>query len=327
MRFRQRSWELGVLLSFALAACGGGSGGSSSTGSGDADGPDPTDTGTVTVALTDGPAHHVDELVLHLTHLELGHANGQTTRLELAHGPASVDMLQLQNGAVHELIDDVPVAAGDYRWMELGIDLERSHVRTAAGGHHGMSFGVPNALRVEQHFAIHAAEHAEFVLDFDLRFGLRERGRGGMMGTRYELHHGLRLMPIDEAGGIVGAVDPALVDVNHVDCDPAPGGNWVYLFEGGAGEADDFAETETDGRTGPLATARVELHHGIGEYRYHLAFVPAGTYRVAFTCSGEWDEPGDDDYPADPDGRFDFQALSPAVTVAAGEVQILDLAP
>jgi hypothetical protein len=99
------------------------------------------------------------------------------------------------------------------------------------------------------------------------------------------------------SGGLVGSIDNSLVDINHPACDPAVGGNWAYLFAGTTREPDDIAEVEEDGRDGPVVTDRVELHAGTGEYRYHFAFLEPGSYRVAFTCSGEWDEAGDTTIP------------------------------
>jgi hypothetical protein len=315
------------ISSFLLTACGGGgSGGSASPAAQPpADDLGAAETGLVTVAITDGPMEDIEDVVFHLTHIDLGHADGQVTRLELHGGPQDVEMLELQNGVTHDLLDRALVPAGTYEWVQLGIDFQQSHVGTHSGGRHGLQLGEENALRVREPFEIQDNEHAEFIIDFDLRYGIQHRHMGGMMGDRYEVHSGLRLMLMDDTGGLVGTVDASLVDINHPDCDPASGGNWVYLFEGTAGQPDDFAESDTDGISGPVATDRVELHAGVGEYRYHFAFLPAGTYRIAFTCSGEWDESGDDDYPNDPDGQFGFQAFSDPVNVIAGEVQVVDL--
>jgi hypothetical protein len=267
------------------------------------------------------------ELTLHLTHVDFGHADGQVTRLMFQGGPLAVDMMQLQNGTARDLLDREDLPAGPYEWMEIGIDPQQSHVGTQDGGHHALFMGEELALRVHAPFAIHAGEHSEFILDFDLRYGIEHRHMGGMMGDRYILHPGLRQMLVSETGGLVGAIDASLVDVNQPGCDPAPGGNWAYLFDGAVAQPDDFAVSETDNLEGPIATDRVELHPGIGEYRYHFAFVPAGSYRVAFTCSGEWDEAGDDDFPDDPDGEFGFQAFSAPIDVVAGEIQVLDIGP
>jgi len=308
------------MTSFVLGACGGGSGGSSGTAT------NPTDeTGTITVAITDGPMEDAQELMLRVTHVDFGQANGDVIRLQLHDGPADLDMMALQNGLTHDLVDHASLPAGDYRWMELGVDLEHSHIGMPDGGHYGLQLGEPEAFRVEQQFTIRSREHDEFIMDFDLRNAVQHHHMGGMMGDSFELHHALRLMNMEDVGGLTGAIDESLVDINYPDCDPAPGGNWAYLFPGDATQPDDVAETETDGIAGPIATDRVELHEGVGEYRYHFAFLPAGSYRVAFSCSSDWDEPGDDDYPQDPDGRFDFQAFSDPVAVVAGQVTVFDV--
>ena len=76
---------------------------------------------------------------------------------------------------------------------------------------------------------------------------------------------------------------------------------------------------------GPLATDRVEIDTVTGDYIYHFGYLPAGSYRIAFSCSGEWDEDGDDDFPSDPDGRFDFQMFSGPTDVVAGQLHRFDL--
>jgi len=311
-----------LLTSLLVTACGGGSGGSSGTAA------SPTDeTGTITVAITDGPMEEAQELTLRLTHVDFGHANGDVTRLQIHDGPTDVDMISLQNGITHDLVDHASLPAGEYQWMELGVDLEHSHIGLDGGGHYGLQLGDPEAFRINQQFTIRTQEHSEFVMDFDLRNAVQHHHMGGMMGDSFELHHALRLMNVEDAGGLMGSVDDTLIDINHPDCDPALGGNWAYLFPGDATQPDDLAETETDGFSGPIAADRVELHDGSGEYRYYFAFVPEGSYRVAFSCSSDWDEPGDDDYPQDPDGMFGFQAFSGPVEVVAGQMTEFHVAP
>jgi len=71
----------------------------------------------------------------------------------------------------------------------------------------------------------------------------------------------------------------------------------------------------------------VELDPQTGEHIYHFDFIESGSYRIAFSCSGEWDEQADDDYPADPEGRFDFQFFSNPMNVTAGQQHRFDLMP
>ena len=311
-----------------VAACGGG-GGSAAPATGSAELPLPG-TGSLTLALTDGPMQAVQELTVHVDALELHHADGRTMRLEPLGGPASIDVAALQNGQLHDLLDRAQVPAGHYRGVDIVIDPDRSHVDFADGSQHPMTFAWADGIRVAAPFDVGPGAHAEYVIDFDLRQGLQmHHGAGGHMGggmgDYYELHSATRMIDTSTAGGLVGAVDASLVNINNAACDSALGQNQAYLLPASATEPDDIAEVETDGRPGPLVTDRVELHPGVGEYRYHFAFLAAGSYRVAFTCAGEWDESSDNDYPSDPDGRFGFQAFSEPVDVIAGEVTVLDI--
>lgn len=306
-----------LVLSTALSACG------STTDSPESANP----AGTISLVITDGPMEMAQEVIFHLTHVDMGLADGSVVRMQLHAGAHDVDMMQLQNGLTHMLLDGAELPAGHYEWMELGLDLQQSHFGSQSGGHHGMVLGEETPLRVHAPFEIGDGQHMDFVMDFDLGLGIRQHQMGGMMGTQYQLHNGLHLMNAAEVGGLIGVVDSSLVDVNHPDCDPAEGGNRAYLFDATNDQPDDLAVTDTDGIAGPVATDIVELHLGQGEYLYHFGHVPAGAYRVGFSCSAEWDEEGDDDYPVDPDGRFDFQAFSDVVDVVAGQVQVLDLIP
>ncbi len=284
-------------------------------------------TGSITVSITDDPWHDMDSMVLHMTGIEFGHSDGETHYFDMPGGPLDVDMMQLQNGAFHGLLADVDLPEGQYEWMRLHVDPDRSYMDDrGTGGRHGFRMGqdATEGLEVHEPFHIQAGVHSEFMLDFDLRQGVRHH-HGGMMGDTYELHSALRLVHMNQAGGLSGQVDPTLIDVNHPACDAAEGGNWVYVFPGDAAVPDDIAEVDSDGVPGPIAADRVDMDPSSGEHRYHFGYLPEGGYRLAFTCSGEWDEEGDEDYPDDPDGRFDFHAFSDPIDIIAGQMRNHDL--
>lgn len=283
-------------------------------------------TGRISISLTDGPWDEAQSLVLHISGIELGHTSRGTVALQLSGGPMSVDMMRLQNGLSQALVSNMTIPAGQYEWMRLQIDLGQSHFDTMAGARHNMRMG-PNSsggLEVRQLFEIAESTHLEFMLDYDLRQGVH-RHEMGMMGDQFELHSAMRLVNMQDSGGMTGLVDGTMIDVNHPDCDDAPGGNWAYLFHGSATDPDDIAESDSDGRPGPIATDRVEMDPGTGDFSYHFGYLPAGSYRVAFTCSGEWDEGDDDDYPSDPDGQFNFQMFSETFDVVHGQLHRFDL--
>ncbi|MEX0915096.1 MAG: DUF4382 domain-containing protein [Wenzhouxiangellaceae bacterium] len=285
--------------------------------------------GSISISLTDSPWQETRSIVLHITGVALGRSNGDMLQLDLPDGANSVDMMQLQNGMFDVLIARASVPAGQYDWMRLHIDPDQSYIDLAGtGGRHRMEMGssAANGLEVHERFQIQESVHEEFMLDFDVRNSIRHHHHG-MMGDEYELLSAMRLINMHDAGGLTGMIAAAMVDVNHADCDPAPGGNWAYLFPDDAAAPDDIADPDSDGVPGPIATDRVEMESSTGDYFYHFGYLRAGAYRVAFTCSGEWDENGDDDYPSDPDGRFDFQKFSDPLTVTAGQIHRYDLVP
>lgn len=304
-----------------LAGCGGSSAPNTVTP------PLPPATGTISVSITDDPWHDMDSMVIRVTGMDFGHNSGEVHSFDIPGGPVDVDMMQLQNGVHQALMSDLELPSGVYDWMRVRIDAGQSFMQDGGtGGHYGfrMGPGAGDGLEVHEQFHVEAGSHSDYMLDYDLRQGVRH-SHNGMMGDQYELHNAMHLVRMDQAGGLFGTVDPSLIDVNHPDCDPADGGNWVYVFPGDANVPDDIAETETDGLPGPIATDRVEMDPGTGAHQYHFGYLSEGTYRLAFTCSGEWDEAGDDDYPSDPDGKFDFQHFSGPVEIVAGQMQQRDL--
>lgn len=316
----------GVACTTFFAGCGGAAG--DDTAPGAADPVNPV-MGNVSFSITDGPWEDARALVLHITGMGLGHSNGDVIRLDMPNGSMSVDMMQLQNGENMPLVMGVDIPMGQYEWVRLRLDLSQSYVELAStGGRHSMQMGAgaSNGLEAHEPFQLLDSLNHEFMLEFDMRQGVQHHDMG-MMGDQYELYSAMRLVNTEDAGGLTGMIDASMIDINHPDCDQAPGGNWVYLFPGDVTVPDDVAEPEADGVPGPITTDRVEMDPATGDHFYHFGYLPTGSYRIAFTCSGEWDEVGDDDYPADPDGRFEFQMFSDPMDVVAGQMGRFDMMP
>jgi hypothetical protein len=53
--------------------------------------------------------------------------------------------------------------------------------------------------------------------------------------------------------------------------------------------------------------------------------MPKGSYRVAFSCSSQWDGPEDSDYPGGVGRRFGFQAYSEIIEVNPGMTSTFDI--
>lgn len=304
-----------TVAAILLTGCGGGS-----SGGGSAQDVAQDATGTISISLTDGPSEETSELVLHITHIDLGHQEGHTERIEMARGSESIDLMGLQNGKVAVLVDTQSMPSGRYDWFELGIDLDQSHLGLQSGAMHGMRMGDSASTRIHLPLDIEAGNHIEYVLDIDARQSIVHHRGHGMKADEYDFHPNMRLVEVSQTGSLTGTVHMSMIDAYQEGCDSAEGGNWAYLYPGDVSEPDDFSESESDGLSGPIAMDRVELEAESGDYHYHFSYLPDGTYRMAFSCAAEWDESGDDDYPGDPDGRFLFHGFSGPLEVKAGEM-------
>jgi len=314
-----------LLVATLIGACSGGS----NHGARGATQALPTATGTISISLTDGPWNDAMAMVLGITGIEMGHSDGTVVTVDLSTGPMDIDVMGLQNGMSQMLADAVEVPIGQYDWIRLKIDPDHTYFDMAStGGRHMMMMGndATEGLEVHEPFEIRQSAYSEFMLDFDLRRGVQYH-ENGMMGGEYHLHSALRMIDMSNYGGLMGDVHSSLIDVNNPNCDDSPGGNWVYLFHGDVMEPDDIADPESDGMDGPIAADRVEMDDTSGLFHYHFGYLEPGRYRVAMTCSSEWDEAGDDDYPADPDGRFSFGLFSAPIDVLQGQMMRHDLVP
>ena len=59
--------------------------------------------GSISISLTDGPWEDAQAMILHVTGIDLGHANGDVIQLGLLGGSMSIDMMQLQKWRVRTL--------------------------------------------------------------------------------------------------------------------------------------------------------------------------------------------------------------------------------
>src|SRR5690606_591136 len=63
----------------------------------------------------------------------------------------------------------------------------------------------------------------------------------------------------------------------------------VYVFSGDVNPDDVESETEVLPDVDPLTVVRVDIPEGATQGTYRAAFIPAGEYTVAFSCSDDTD--------------------------------------
>lgn len=294
-------------MAVALAGCSGGGDGGGLAPDEPGEG---NPTGQLTLAITDAPVDDATAVVVEFTGLELK-PSGDVPPFDIDFdSPRQIDLLALQGGTSEALISSEDVPAGEYEWVRLKVNAELgvidSFISFDDGSMHSLFVpsGAQTGLKLVSDFVVVVDGLASYTIDFDLRKSIvYPPGLGG----DYILRPTLRLVDNAQAGSIEGSVAMSLID------DPScSDGNAVYVFEGDV-EPNDVHD---GGGINPLTSALVDLDTGTGEFRYSVAFLPAGPYTVAFTCQA-----GDDDPETDDDIAFlDRQTVS----VEAGQTSTVD---
>ena len=264
-----------------IPACGGGGDGSG------------TGTGNITLAVTDAPIDGAAHVVVRFTGVELQPAGGG--RLSFVFDTArDIDLLTLQGNASQPLLDQVEVPAGNYNWIRLLVEAQRgvldSFIELDDGSQASLFIpsGAQRGLQLSSGFTVAQGGLTDFVIDFDLRKSVHLPENGD---ADYYLRPSLRLLDRLEVGSLSGTVAADLI--TDADCTNGPNhdeGNAVYLYAGS-----DVVPDDVGSQTQPLASAIVHYDDSSNTYVYHLGFVAAGDYTVAFTCQAAGDDPGTDD--------------------------------
>jgi hypothetical protein len=278
-------------LSLISAGCGGGS---SDQGE-----------GRLTLQVTDSPITEASKVVVEFTGIELKPA-GDETSIHFDFAPRQIDLLALNGGGSEILIEDEPVPAGNYEWIRLkvnaGRDASDSFIELTDGSQHALFIpsGNQTGLKLIRGFTVGVGQLTDFTIDFELRKSvIHPPGLGGP----YLLKPVLRLVNNLEVGVIEGTVAASIAAEN---CTSA-----VYVWTGAGVTPDDLGSANP-----PLVTSGVRLDEATGEFRYRIAFVPAGAYTVALTCEANLDGPETDDVIA-------FEGSS-NTTVTAGNVSTVN---
>jgi hypothetical protein len=270
-----------ISMMLGLAACGGGGGGGN-------------DTGQLSLGVTDAPVDDAASVVVQFSGVAFKRAGAGAERVQnLSPSPRQLDLLQYQNGRAALLLDGVTLPAGDYEWIRLIVDNEpavRDSYVVLTGGQEcelRVPSGAESGLKLNRGFNLPADGSVALTIDFDLRKSLHappgQRGSAAACTQGYLLRPTLRIVADAEVGAIAGNVDSALVTDG---CLPK-----VYVFSGSGVTPDDIEEA-SGADADPLVVASVTVANGSTAYPYRAAFLPPGSYTVAFTC-------GDDDATAD----------------------------
>lgn len=270
-----------IAMAVALGACSGGGG-------------EGSETGRLSLAVTDAPVDDASSVVVQFSGVAFKRAGAATEVVkDLIPTPRQLDLLQYQEGRAALLLDGVSLPAGDYEWVRLIVDnqsgVRDSYVVLTSGEECELRVpsGAQSGLKLNRGFTLPADGSVALTIDFDLRKSLHappgQVGAAAACTQGYLLRPTLRIVDDADVGAIAGHVDSALVTEQ---CLPK-----VYVFSGAGVVPDDIEEAD-GADADPLVVASVAVENGSTAYAYHAAFLPPGTYTVAFTCD-------DDDAAAD----------------------------
>jgi hypothetical protein len=299
------------------------------------------DTGQISVAVTDSPVDVADAVVVQFTGVELKPKEGAAFSRDFL-TPKTIDLLAYQNGERAMLLDEEEVPAGEYLWMRLKVqadpDVAGDSYITIGGADCELQIpsGDERGLQMIRGFTVGVGATTDFTVDFDLRKSvLQPPGQTTAVpvcdGQAYVLKPVVRVVDNLEVGTINGAVDPNLITAqcgDTVENGVYPGN--VYLFgpvtDTDLGTPDDYDGIVDDPNgADALASAMVDPD----TFTYTIGFVPAGDYRVAYTCDAD-DALVDADAADVPVGMDEVVDFTPpdgaAVTVTAGGTATGDFA-
>ena len=150
--------------------------------------------------------------------------------------------------------------------------------------------GDQTGLKLIRGFTIGAGTTTDFTIDFDLRKSLvAPPGQTTIVDTcdnqAYLLKPVLRIVDSLQVGTITGDVDPNLISAQCAGPDQNPYPGNVYLFgpipTGADVTPDDYDGVVNDPNGNDALTSAMV---NPDTFRYTIGFVPAGNYRVAYTC-------------------------------------------
>jgi Domain of unknown function (DUF4382) len=272
-----------TILTFAvlgLAACGGGGDGG---------------TGKVNLSITDAPIDDAASVVVQFSGVAFKR-EGSAPEIVQNLSPATrqIDLLEFQEGRAALLLSGASLPAGKYEWVRLIVDSQPntrdSYIVLTSGQECELNVpsGAESGLKLNRGFTLPADGTVALTIDFDLRKSVHAppglQGSAPDCSQAYLLRPTLRLVDDANVGAITGTIDATLVPA---DCMPK-----VYVFSGSI-TPDDIEDSGATPDVDPMVVASVSIVNGSTAYEYRAAFLPPGTYTVAFSCDN--DDPTDDD--------------------------------
>lgn len=258
---------------------------------------DSDNTTRVSFSVKDAPVDNAEAVVITFTGVELLQSGGDSLNFALE-SPMPIDLLSLQGTNSALLVDGVEVEPAVYSGVRLHAEFENANCQNLTAPFDsyiridGTDYPLilpSGELKIQSDLTIATGGLTSYVVDFDLRKSIAERGQTGC----YNLRPVLRVVDTATTGSLSGTVDGALLSDENCSADGVTGeGAAVYLYAGAGVTPDDVDDLAAE----PLTSALLEpLADGSGDFRYEIGFLLSGDYTAAFTCNANLDNPDVDD--------------------------------
>jgi uncharacterized repeat protein (TIGR01451 family) len=304
-----------TVMALFLAACGGGGGGGGISSAGGSSSVAPTATSSgLTLRLTDAKVNSLEEVWVTFTEVTFQPADGRDRFTHVFDEPITVELTRLAGGGEIMLLEEYPLAPGDYEWMRLAVLSGEEHVDityvvedlTEGGGTFPLK--CPSCAKEQSGLKLKWPKDTtwetegwvDFRVDFDVRQSIALAKPNAGPGKKYILKPVLQILTTELASTFIHGMvtDAGLTDpTRREDC-------VVYVFEGHSDTVtpDDYCSQEFEGaicdvERGDIAmtTATVDFDVATGDYLYRSMYLYPGFYTVALTC--EDDDPGTEETP------------------------------
>ena len=295
-----------TVMALLMVACGGGGGGSSGGGgSTSTESAAPASSG-VTLRLTDAKVNSLEEVWVTFTEVTFQPADGRDRFTHVFDEPITVELTQLAGGGEVMLLEEYPLAPGDYEWMRLAVlsgeeNVDKTYVvEDLSEGGGTFPLKCPSCSMEQSGLKLKWPKDStwetegwvDFTVDFDVRRSITLAKPKAGPNKKYILKPVLQILTTELASTFihgmvidVGLTDPTIRE----DC-------VVYVFEGQSDAVTpddycslDFEGADCDGERGDtaLTTATVDLDDATGDYLYRTMFLYPGFYTVALTCEDD----------------------------------------
>ena len=236
--------------------------------------------GRVNIDITDAPADGATSIVVEFTGISAVPDTGTAIDYSFPQ-PLQLDLAQLHDGTSASLLQNLQLPAGHYKSLILEVSATpgaKDSSLVDASGTHGLVLA-GNSMTVPGGFDIQADEGAAFIIDFDMRRSVLPPSG---TSSDFRLAPVLRMLDERAAGNVAGAVSSSLASA--AGCVPV-----VYVFAGNTAPHD--LDSTAPASTQPVTEAPVEMNTAFGTFGFTAAYLPGGTYTLAFTCDAGKDDP------------------------------------